>query len=270
MDWGHKTPKQGLCCPVTGSAAQTHGAAQRAHGAFIAAAPAQLPQTCLEQSLLWSQDSANSIPRALPRAGVQVPTPEAAWIQGSRFSSATKPGCGCTGAICSSGTVPCHAVLWEPCQSSRTLLEHPHWNRALSAATDAICSPGEKKRAQMPAAFPGSGDEPCRVGLWVLGLWGQLGGCQGSGGGHLARPPPSWGDGCPVGSQQGHGSCRAGVALGSLGLSSVPLCLLESERICHQGADESRGQPARPPPSTPCPAGGLLTAHGHCRRPGRL
>lgn len=70
-------------------------------------------------------------------------------------------------------------MLWEPCQSSRTLLEHPHCNRALSAATDAICSPGEKMRAQMPAAFPGSGDEPCRVGLRVLGLWGQLGGVLG-------------------------------------------------------------------------------------------
>lgn len=110
-----------------------------------------------------------------PGLGRRSPLPR----QGSRFSSATKPGCGCTGAICSSGTVPCHAVLWEPCQSSRTLLEHPHCNRALSAATDAICSPGEKMRAQMPAAFPGSGDEPCRVGLRVLGLWGQLGGVLG-------------------------------------------------------------------------------------------
>lgn len=228
------------------------------------------PRPAWSRACSWSQRSANSIPGALPRAGAEVPTPSAARPQGSRFSSATKPGCGCAGAICSSGTVPCHAVLWEPCQSSGTLLEHPHWNRALSAATDAICSPGEKMRAQMPAAFPGSGDEPCWVGLRVLGLWGQLGrGCQGSGGGHLARttPLPSWGDGCPVGSHQGHGSCRAGVALGSLGLGSVLLCLLESERICHQGDDESRGQPARPPPSTPCPAGGLLRAHGHCRHP---
>lgn len=220
------------------------------------------PRPAWSRACPWSRRSANSIPRALPRARAQLPTPVAARPQGSRFSSATKPGCGCAGAICSSGTVPCHAVLWEPCQSSRTLLEHPRWNRALSAATDAICSPGEKMRAQMPAAFPGSGDELCRVGLRVLGLWGQLG----------EVPRLRWGASHQTTPQLGRWvscgcSCRAGLALGSLGLGSVPLCLLGSERICQQGADESLGQPARPPPSTPCPAGGLLTARGHCRHP---
>lgn len=72
MGWGHKSPSPGLCCPVT-AALPRPGAAQRARGAFIAADPAQLPQTCLEQSLPLEAAFCKQHPQGSPQGWGAAP-----------------------------------------------------------------------------------------------------------------------------------------------------------------------------------------------------